>query len=72
MQTGTVAFFDQTRGFGFIALDAGGQDVFLHRRALERAGINYVEQGDRLTFELEPDRRGTGRPEAQKISRLED
>jgi len=58
MQTGTVKWFNPTKGYGFIAPDDGGQDVFLHISAVERAGLSSVNEGQKLQFELEKGRSG--------------
>jgi CspA family cold shock protein len=58
---GTIKFFNHSRGFGFISPEDGGKDVFVHVTALERSGIPSVEEGDKLSFELEDDRRGRGK-----------
>jgi cold shock protein len=55
---GTVKFFNDMKGFGFIQRDDGGEDVFVHISALERSGLGQVTQGDRLAFDIEIDRRG--------------
>jgi cold shock protein len=55
---GTVKFFNDMKGFGFIQRDDGGEDVFVHISALERSGLGQVAQGDRLAFDIEIDRRG--------------
>ena len=60
-QTGTVKFFNHSRGFGFITPDDGGKDVFVHATALERAGISAINEGDKVSFEIEDDRRGLRR-----------
>ena len=57
---GTVKFFNHSRGFGFIAPDDGGKDVFVHVTALERSGLPAIDEGDKVSFELEDDRRGRG------------
>jgi cold shock protein len=62
---GTVKFFNATKGFGFIEPDGGGKDVFVHASALEAAGIRTLNEGDRVSFELEDDRRGRGKQAAQ-------
>ena len=63
--TGTVKFFNTAKGFGFIELDEGGKDVFVHATALEAAGIRTLTEGDRVSFELEDDRRGRGKQAGQ-------
>ena len=57
MANGTVKFFNVSKGFGFIAPDDGGADVFVHASALERAGIRDLNEGDLVSFEVEEDRR---------------
>ncbi|HEY8622775.1 MAG TPA: cold shock domain-containing protein, partial [Casimicrobiaceae bacterium] len=56
--SGTVKFFNAMKGFGFIQRDDGQPDAFVHISAVERAGIPTLNEGDRLDFELEVDRRG--------------
>jgi CspA family cold shock protein len=56
--SGTVKFFNSMKGFGFIQRDDGQPDAFVHISAVERAGIPTLNEGDRLEFELEVDRRG--------------
>lgn len=58
MAVGTVKFFNTAKGFGFIAPDTGGKDVFVHISALERAGMRSLSDGQKVTFELERDRQG--------------
>ncbi|MBM3488160.1 MAG: cold-shock protein [Alphaproteobacteria bacterium] len=58
MATGTVKWFDAKKGYGFIAPDDGGKDVFVHITAVTRAGMDTLQQGQRLKFETVPDRRG--------------
>ena len=58
MTEGTVKFFNSAKGFGFIQPNSGGKDAFVHISAVERAGIAALNEGDRLEFELEVDRRG--------------
>ena len=60
-ENGTVKFFNHSRGFGFIQPDDGGKDVFLHASALERSGIPAVNEGDKVSFEIEDDTRGRGK-----------
>ena len=57
MTTGTVKWFNGTKGFGFIQPDDGGQDVFVHISAVEAAGMGSLNEGDKLSFELEKDRK---------------
>ena len=58
MATGTVKWFNTTKGFGFIAPDGGSKDVFVHISAVERSGLSNIGEGDRFEFDLEVDRRG--------------
>ncbi|SDC46448.1 cold-shock protein [Ruegeria marina] len=58
MATGTVKWFNATKGFGFIAPDGGSKDVFVHITALERAGIRSLDDGQKVTFDLESGRDG--------------
>lgn len=55
MTTGTVKWFNSTKGFGFIQPDNGGADVFVHISAVERAGMGSLNEGQKLSFELERD-----------------
>jgi CspA family cold shock protein len=57
MATGTVKFFNGQKGFGFIAQDGGGPDVFVHVSAVERAGMRGLAEGQKLTFDVEADRK---------------
>ena len=63
MPTGTVKFFNPAKGFGFIAPDEGGADVFVHISAVQNAGMHELNDGDTVTFELERDRK-TGKASA--------
>ena len=58
MPQGTVKFFNDMKGFGFISPDGGGQDAFVHITALEAAGLRTLSQDQRVEYELAPDRRG--------------
>ena len=57
MTTGTVKFFNTTKGFGFIQPDDGSTDVFVHISALERSGIRSLDDGQKVTFDVVQDRR---------------
>ena len=58
MTTGTVKFFNADKGFGFIAPEGGGNDAFVHISAVERAGMQSLDKDQRISYELETDRRG--------------
>jgi CspA family cold shock protein len=58
MPQGTVKFFNEMKGYGFITPDGGGQDAFVHISAVEAAGMNSLEKEQRLSYELENDQRG--------------
>ena len=57
MKVGTVKFYNTQKGYGFITPDDGGKDVFVHATALERAGMNGLREGQKVSFETEIDRR---------------
>jgi CspA family cold shock protein len=57
MMTGTVKFYNDQKGFGFIQPDDGGKDVFVHATALERAGIRSLNEGQKVSFDTQVDRR---------------
>jgi cold shock protein len=59
-QNGTVKFFNQAKGYGFIAPDDGGKDVFVHITAVQRSGIPQLDEGTKISFEIQPDTRGRG------------
>jgi CspA family cold shock protein len=65
-QTGTVKFFNVTKGFGFITPEGGSKDVFVHITALERSGIRALNEGQKVSFETENDKRGRG-PQAVNL-----
>lgn len=58
MTTGTVKFFNVTKGFGFIQPEDGSKDVFVHISAVERSGLDTISEGQRVHFEVQPDARG--------------
>ena len=58
MAKGTVKWFNATKGFGFIQPEGGSKDVFVHASALERAGISHLDDGQKVTFDLERGRDG--------------
>jgi len=59
MAIGTVKFFNTSKGFGFIAPDGGGKDVFVHATAVEAAGMRTLTEGQRVEFDIQPDARGS-------------
>ena len=66
MATGTVKWFNSQKGFGFIQPDNGGADAFVHISAVERAGINDLKEGQKVSFELVADRR-SGKMSADQL-----
>ena len=69
-QNGTLKFFNNDRGFGFITPESGGKDVFVHISAIERSGLQQLAEGTKLSFETEDDRRGRG-PQAVNLQLVE-
>src|SRR5262245_1518217 len=59
MAIGTVKFFNTTKGFGFIAPEGGGKDVFVHASAVQAAGLRALNEGQRVSFDITPDARGS-------------
>ena len=57
MSTGTVKWFNETKGYGFIQPDNGGKDVFVHISAVERSGLRNLVEGQKISYEVEQDRR---------------
>jgi cold shock protein len=67
MQSGTVKFYNEQKGYGFIQPDAGGKDVFVHATALNRAGLSSLNEGQKVQFDTAEDRR-TGKVAVDNIS----
>jgi cold shock protein len=67
MATGTVKWFNATKGFGFIQPDNGGEDAFVHISAVERSGMREIVEGQKLNYELERDRK-SGKMSATQLS----
>ncbi len=66
MDTGTVKWYNETKGYGFIQPDNGGKDVFVHATALERAGMRGLAEGQKVSYELQTDQR-TGKTSAVNL-----
>ena len=69
MATGTVKWFNTTKGFGFIQPDDGGADVFVHVSAVERSGMSSLNEGQKVSYEVVQDRR-SGKSAAGNLSAL--
>jgi cold shock protein len=67
VQIGKLKFWNESKGFGFIAPQDDSRDVFVHVSAFHRAGIRDIEEGEKLSFEIEADKR-TGRPAATNLA----
>ena len=67
MTSGTVKFYNETKGYGFIAPDDGGKDVFVHATALERCGLTALSEGQKVSYETDVDPR-SGKPAVSNIS----
>jgi CspA family cold shock protein len=65
--TGTVKFFNHAKGFGFITPDGGAKDVFVHISAVQASGLTGLEDGQKVAFDTEPDKRGKG-PKAVNLT----
>jgi cold shock protein len=59
-QQGTIKFFNAERGYGFIKPDGGGRDIFVHITAVAQAGLETLNEGQRVSYEIEPDKKGKG------------
>jgi CspA family cold shock protein len=68
MATGTVKWFNSSKGFGFIQPDSGGPDVFVHISAVERAGLSTLNDGQKINYEIEQDRK-SGKSSAGNLSK---
>lgn len=66
-QSGTVKFFNAEKGYGFIKPDDGGVDIFVHVSAVTRSGLSTLSEGEHVSFDVEPDRKGKG-PKAVNIT----
>ena len=66
MPIGTVKFFNENKGYGFIAPEGGGQDAFVHITAVERAGMRTLRENQRVSYELQEDNRGKMKAENLK------
>ncbi|WP_297296911.1 cold-shock protein [uncultured Methylovirgula sp.] len=66
MPVGTVKFFNDQKGYGFIQPESGGKDVFVHVSAVERSGLRGLVEGQKVSFEVETDRR-SGKPSAVNL-----
>jgi len=69
MATGTVKFFNSQKGYGFIVQDNGGPDVFVHISAVERAGMHVLNEGQKLSFDVQADRR-SGKSAAENLQAI--
>jgi cold shock protein len=67
MTIGTVKFFNASKGFGFIAPDDGGKDVFVHASAVEAAGMRSLAEGQKVSFDIQPDARGAKAANLQAV-----
>jgi len=67
MPQGTVKWFNDQKGYGFITLEGGGKDVFVHHSAIEGEGFKSLAEGDRVSFEIEQGAKG---PSAAKVKKL--
>ena len=67
MTTGTVKFFNMSKGYGFIEPDDGTKDAFVHISAVERAGMGSLNEGQKVTFDLEPGKNGKASAENLKL-----
>ena len=66
-QSGTVKFFNMSKGYGFVEPDVGCKDLFLHISSLQASGLHGLDEGDKVTFESEDDPKGRGK----QVSRIQ-
>lgn len=69
MSTGTVKWFNDQKGYGFVQPDDGGQDVFVHVSAVQRSGLQSLQEGQKISYELQADRR-TGKMAAVNLQTI--
>ena len=69
MATGTVKWFNSEKGYGFVEPDDGGKDVFIHISAVQRSGLDGLNEGQKISYELSTDRR-TGKQAADEIQAM--
>jgi CspA family cold shock protein len=67
MTIGTVKFFNSAKGFGFISPEGGGKDVFVHASAVEAAGLRTLGEGQKVSFDIQPDARGSKAANLQAV-----
>lgn len=70
MNHGTVKWFNATKGFGFISNDEGGADVFVHFSAIQGEGFKTLDEGQKVTFDTEPDPKNEGKLRAVNVVKL--
>ena len=68
MNNGTVKWFNETKGFGFISNDNGGEDVFVHFSAIQIEGYKTLEEGQKVSFDIEPDPKNSSKMRAVNVT----